>query len=107
MNNNNPGHTSNALLLETSVSWQDKHTVFSRAEWVQKDELFEAPSPQAGTEYNVGKLSVGYIYDIPLAEHLKIGIGGLGSVYALPNGLDQSYGQDPASAMAFIRLKIK
>jgi plastocyanin len=107
MNNNNPGHTSNALLLETSVSWQDKHTVFSRAEWVQKDELFEDPSPQAGTEYNVGKLSVGYIYDIPLAEHLKIGIGGLGSVYALPNGLDKSYGQDPASGMAFIRLKIK
>lgn len=107
MNNNNPGHTSNALLLETSVSWQDKHTVFSRAEWVQKDELFEAPAPQAGTQYNVGKLSVGYIYDIPLAEHLKIGIGGLGSVYALPQGLDQTYGRDPASAMAFIRLKIK
>lgn len=107
MNNNSPGHTSNALLLETSVSWQDKHTVFGRAEWVQKGELFEAPAPEAGNEYNVGKLSVGYIRDIPLAKHLKLGVGGLASVYALPAGLDSSYGQDPASAMAFIRLKIK
>jgi plastocyanin len=108
LDDNNPGHATNAALLESTLTLHDRHTLFGRAEWVQKDELFEAPDPRAGEVFNVGKLSAGYIYDIPIAKHLKIGIGGLGSIYALPDRVEENaYGSGPASAMAFIRLKLK
>jgi plastocyanin len=42
-----------------------------------------------------------------LTEHVKFGIGGLGSIYALPDSLDDAYGRDPASAMIFARIKLK
>jgi hypothetical protein len=107
LNNNNPGKENHAVLLETALAWQDKHTVFGRAEWVQKDELFEETEPQAGNRFNVGKLSVGYIRDFSITDHVKLGVGGLGSVYALPGSLDDAYGRDPASGMVFVRLKSK
>ncbi len=107
MNNSNPGRINHAVLLESAVEWQDRHTVFGRAEWVQKDELFHEREPQTGDVFNVGKLSLGYIRDFPIVKHVTFGIGGLGSVYALPNRLDDAYGRDPASAMAFARIKIR
>jgi hypothetical protein len=107
LNSNDPGDSTNAVLLESAYAWQDQHTLFGRAEWVQKEELFHEDEPQHGEKFNVGKLSLGYVYDIPVAEHVKLGIGGLGSVYALPDSLDDAYGRDPVSGMAFVRLKLK
>ena len=52
------------------------------------------------------KFSLGYIYDFHVAEHVKLGIGGLASRYIVPKGLDLAYGSDPTSFMTFIRLKI-
>jgi hypothetical protein len=54
----------------------------------------------------VMKLSVGGIYDIPLVDHLKFGIGGLVSKYGVPAGLTPFYGSDPTSYMVFFRLKV-
>jgi hypothetical protein len=56
--------------------------------------------------FAVSKLSLGYIYDIPIAEHVKLGFGGLGSLYDLPGALDSSYGSSPTSYMLFMRLKV-
>lgn len=107
LNDNHPGKALNAVLLESEYTLRDTHTFFGRAEYAQKDELFTAPSPLAGETFDVGKLSLGYIYDFPLAPHLKIGLGGLGSVYALPDKIEPAYGSGPVSAMVFVRLKIK
>jgi hypothetical protein len=41
-----------------------------------------------------------------VAEHLKLGLGGLGSVYDLPNALKPAYGGTPVSFMIFLRLKL-
>jgi hypothetical protein len=101
-----PGPSIDAWLLESAVNW-NRHTVFARAERDQKNELFEAPSPLEGEVFNVGKLSVGYIYDIPVAEHLSLGLGALGSVYDLPPRIEPFYGSSPASWMGFVRLKIR
>jgi hypothetical protein len=60
-----------------------------------------------GETFNVGKLSVGYIYDVPVAEHLSLGLGAVGSVYDLPSRLDPFYGSAPTSYMGFVRLKIR
>jgi hypothetical protein len=54
----------------------------------------------------VHKVSAGAIYDFHLADHVKLGVGGLVSKYAIPSGLLPSYGRDPTSFMAFVRLKL-
>lgn len=101
------GDSLNAYLLESAYTFKERHTIFTRAEHVQKDELFEAPDPFAGDIFNVGKLAVGYVYDIPVHEHLKIGIGGMVDAYAQSERLESRYGEDPVSTLAFIRLKIE
>jgi hypothetical protein len=97
-----PGVTTNTYLLESAISVAQRHIFFGRAERADKHELL----PLADTKFQVGKLSAGYIYDIPIAQHLKVGIGGLVSKYSLPSDLQSSYGSSPTSYMIFARLKI-
>jgi len=105
---NRPGHTLDGFLLESSVVLQDTHTIFGRAERVNEDELLantlglETPEPI----FTPTKFSLGYIYDFHVADHVKLGIGGLGTRYIVSKGLDTAYGSDPTSFMAFVRLKI-
>lgn len=104
-NDDAPGHMLDAFLLESAVSWYE-HTIFARAENVQKDELFQPPSPLAGDVFRVSTLSLGYVYDIPVVAHLKLGFGAMGSVYALPSAIQPAYGSSPLSYMLSTRLKI-
>ena len=101
---NHPGHTLDGFLLESSALLADTHTIFGRAERVDEDELLG--HSESAAIFTPTKFSVGYIYDFHLAEHVKLGIGGLGSRYIVPNGLDSVYGSNPTSFMAFVRLKI-
>ena len=102
---NRPGHTLDAWLAESELKPDSRDTFFARAERVQEDELFTAASALAGQVFGVGKLSVGYIRDWPLAEHLKLGIGGLVSAYGLSGQVQTAY-DDPHSYMLFLRLKL-
>lgn len=101
-----PGHALNAFLAESAVTLQATHTVFTRLERVQEDELFTGVLPLAGEVLGVTKLSVGYIHDWPLAPHLYFGLGGLISLYDLPAAANPVYG-NPHSYMAFARLKLE
>lgn len=105
-NDKQPATTTDAFLLESAFRVFTQHTLFARTEHVEKDELFEAPNPLAGQIFDVGKLSVGYIYDIPIVEHVSFGLGGLGSVYSYPDRVDQAYGNSPMSYILFARLKL-
>jgi len=105
-NYTNPGPTLDAFLLESAVNW-GRHTVFARAENAQKNELFEPPSPLAGAAYRVSSFSLGYVYDIPVAKHLALGLGGLATISALPSAIQSAYGDSPAGLMGFVRLKIR
>jgi uncharacterized cupredoxin-like copper-binding protein len=100
------GHeATDAYLLESAIAISGVHTFFGRAERAGKDELFPEGDPLADRTFTVGKLTLGYVYDIPVARHLKIGVGGLMSHYALPGDLEPSYG-NPTSYMVFARVKI-
>ncbi len=105
-NVNQPGNTLDAVLLESAASWHN-HTVFARAENAQKDELFAAPSPLAGRVFDVSSVSLGYVYDIPFVDHLKLGLGAVGTVYDLPAAIQPAYGSGPVSYMLFTRLKLE
>jgi hypothetical protein len=101
---NRPGNTLDGFLLESTVVLQDTHTVFGRVERVDEDELLGLAG--AAPIFTPAKISLGYIYDFHLAEHLKLGIGALASRYIVPKGLDAAYGSDPTSFMTFLRLKV-
>jgi len=105
-NNNQPGKTLNAYLLESAIGWY-RHTIFARAENTEKDELFAAGDPLQGRKFDVSKFSVGYIYDVPVGEHLSLGLGALGSLYGLPSALEPAYGSSPSSYMVFTRVKLR
>jgi hypothetical protein len=105
-NAKHPGEATNVFLVESTYRLS-RHTVFARGEKAQKDELF-ASGPLAHRVFDVGKLSVGYIYDFPRVRHLAVGAGGLGSGHFLPGELEASYGsRNPTSFMLFVRAELR
>lgn len=91
---------TNTYLLESSLRQGENHTVFARLEYADKNEL------TADEEiHRVGKLSLGYVYDVP-SERYKVGFGGLVSRYRIPSELKDEYG-NPTSFMVFARVKLK
>jgi hypothetical protein len=105
-NYNEPGHVLDGFLLESALNL-GRHTFFARAENAQKDELFLPPSPLDGRVFGVSEATLGYVYDIPLAHHLALGLGVQGTLDALPSTLSFAYGDDPTGFMPFVRLKLR
>ena len=104
-NDKQPGDVTNAVLLESAISW-NAHTIFGRAEHAEKDELFDEANPLHHGTFGVSKFSLGYVYDIPITQHVKLGVGAVGSAHAFPDELDPYYGSDPLSGTVFTRLKL-
>jgi hypothetical protein len=98
------GQKLDAYLLESAIGYYG-HTVFARAENDAKNELFPPGHPLEGQVFHVTTFTLGYVYDIPIGEHLSLGFGALGSLYSLPDALKPAYGS-PASTMLFTRLKL-
>ena len=94
------------FLVESAFN-RGRSTVFARAENAQKNELFEPPNPLAGRIFRVAEFSLGYVYDIPVAKHLALGLGLVGTVDALPSPIQPAYGGSPTSVIGFVRLKIR
>jgi len=103
-NDRNPGRATNSYLLESAVTLDDRNTVFARVEQQQNDELGDHGS--GGTVFNVGKVSLGYIWDGVRIETFRGGVGILGSLSRVPHELNLDYGETPFSGMAFLRVKI-
>jgi hypothetical protein len=96
------GHADDAWVAEASV----KHagwTLFGRGERVRNRELLGLDGPA----YRVGKVSVGAIRDFRVANHLKLGAGGLLAVDFMPHAIAPLYGgANHIGTMAFVRLKL-
>lgn len=106
-NVNHPGHTLDAFLLESALNIFRSHTVFTRLERVDKDELFLEPNPFAGKVFTIYKASLGYVYDLLLIPKIKIGMGIVGGLYFLPSRLERAYGEHPYSFMIFARIRTR
>ncbi|HVE13338.1 MAG TPA: hypothetical protein VNI01_08100 [Elusimicrobiota bacterium] len=105
VNRNRPGRSTSAVLLESALRLSGRHTVLGRAEWVEKDELFES-GPRLGETFDVSKLSLGYVYDLLPWGRSQWGAGVLGSIDVLPRSLRGSYGPLPGSVLLFLRAKL-
>jgi hypothetical protein len=102
-----PGRTLDGFLLETAATW-GRQTIFARAETVTKDDLFFGASPLAGQAFHVSEASLGFVYDLPVARHVALGLGVQGAVNLVPATLKTAYGsEDPTGVMPFLRLKIR
>jgi len=104
---NMPGHRLDAALFESAASY-GADTVFFRAEYAQKDELFDddPTSPLYGRMFDVADYTTGYFHTFPLLKGLAFDAGGLFSRYTLPTALNATYGADPVSFMLFTRVRI-
>ena len=102
-NRDQPGAVLQAWLLESGLGL-GPHTLFARAETVQKGDLV----PGSDAIVRVSEMTLGYVFDIPVARHVALGLGIQGTVDAVPSSLKAAYGaQNPTGVMPFVRLKIR
>ena len=106
-NRNRPGETLDGFLLESAMELHEKHTLFLRAERVEKDELFPESDPRAGDVFEVSQLDAGYRYDFWKRGHLVTGIGAVGMISLVPRAIEDAYGNQPTSGMVFARAGLR
>jgi len=94
------GLSENAGLAEMEYKPAPAWTLFARAETIESTELV----PPAGLLRGAGEFSLGGVHDWPIADHWKIGLGGLYAFDFAPSSTRASYGADPHGAMGFARL---
>ena len=96
-------HNDDGVAAEASLK-HNGWTVFSRGEWVENRELLGLiPTPG----YRVGKVSLGAVRDIQVADHMAVGTGALFSLNFVPDALAPFYGShNPTAVMGFVRLKL-
>jgi hypothetical protein len=89
--NEESGHGSNALLIETNVTLQDRDSVFGRFEVAGKTahDLAVAESDEA---FTVAKLQGGYTRYLDAWREFKPGIGASLSAGFVPEPLESAYG---------------
>src|SRR5947199_8656 len=102
-----PGEMLDGFMLESAVIVKKTYTLFLRAERLAETELHHDVPALHDRVLLVNKVSVGGIYDFYRTEHVRAGIGGLVSRYALPDELKPLYGSDPTSGMIFGRIKVQ
>jgi hypothetical protein len=117
-NMRDPGTSTDAWLVESAAT-HGRHTLFGRAERLENDELFGhgdhgethldghlEETGHAGEVFNVGKVSLGYLYDAIVTDSWKTGVGLVGSVALIPSEIQDDYGDRPVSWMGFLRIRI-
>jgi hypothetical protein len=102
---------SSSVLLESEVVLDARHTLFGRAEWVEKSAAdlvvdvapFGFPSDRS---FGVGALTLGYIRDFARLGAGTLGLGAMGTLNVVPSALEPAYGsRTPLGAFVFLRVR--
>lgn len=106
-NDNEPGNTLNAVLLESAYRFRMRHSLLGRAEWAQEDELVphvHVPGQIAALPVTeVARVSVGYLYDFIAGPSGRLGVGVVASMNFVDDVLEPFYGGDPAGYSLYLR----
>src|SRR5438874_4814938 len=103
--------TTQSLLVESEAVLSRSHTVFGRAELVQKtaqDLALSSPTTGFAPDrvFNIGALSLGYITDFMRWSGATLGLGAMGTLNVVPGNLQGSYGsRTPLGGWIFLRLR--
>lgn len=96
-----------SYLAETNLEFGNGHTVFGRAEYVDKtaDDLVLGANPPART-FNVGELTGGYLYEFDRIGTVRTGLGVRAAVNFVPSSLVSVYGsRNPTGFAIFVRFR--
>lgn len=101
---------SHSILLETEAMLNARHTVFGRAEVVQKSaeelSLDGTAGFAADRSFTVGELSLGYIRDVARFGAGTLGVGAMGTLNVVPSALEPAYGsRTPLGGLIFLRVR--
>lgn len=96
-----------SLLLESNVQFDQRNSVFGRAEWVQKSaEELVVPGAAPDAHYNVAGLVLGYVREVAAYRGASLGLGVRGSLDFVPQGLEATYGtRTPAGVALYARVR--
>jgi hypothetical protein len=101
-----------AILLESSLTLDERHTFFGRGEWAEKSgtaggHSHESPaSAQDALLNSVGALAVGYTIHLPPFQGWLAGVGARTSMSFLPADLEPIYqGRTPTGFTVFVNLR--
>lgn len=100
-------HMEPSYLLESNLELGGAHSVFGRAEYVQKGagDLVLGPTGPTG-EFNIGSLVGGYVYEFDRAGNVRTGIGGRASINFVPSALEPYYGsRTPRGLAVYVRFR--
>jgi hypothetical protein len=92
----------NSYLVESVLPIKHTNIITGRVELADKDELFAG-----ALTFRVGAYTIGYTRDIDLFRNIETGIGANFSAYSLPGAIKPYYGNHPAGANIFIRLRLR
>ncbi|HWY62034.1 MAG TPA: hypothetical protein VNW15_09065 [Rhizomicrobium sp.] len=93
------GVNENGGLVEAEFKPDDAWTLLARGENIGSDELVPGPRVRGAGEFTLGA-----IHDWSVADHFRLGLGGIYSFDFAPSSPATPYGGGPHGAMAFVRL---
>ena len=105
------GANTNGYLAESTLRFADNNRVWTRTENVDRTTdllLGKQPEPPGFQEQFLARVqaySFGYDRDFPLVKGLSTAVGGQVTFYAKPGFLTPVYGQHPAGAILFVRIR--
>jgi hypothetical protein len=106
-NNPSMGPGTYASLLESTLLLDDTHTIFGRAEALQKSgHDLALPADMTNETFGIAALSAGYVYDFHPPGPLVTGIGVVGTVNFIGSTLGDIYDtRTPWGGMVFVRVR--
>ncbi len=106
-NDPSEGPATNAGLGEAALMLRREHTVFTRAELLEKTgHDLALPEAMENETFGIASFSAGYVYDATRLGHVVPGIGFVGTLNAIGDNLEPFYGtRTPWGAMVFVRLR--
>ncbi|HYE58095.1 MAG TPA: hypothetical protein VD948_06300, partial [Rhodothermales bacterium] len=94
-------HSGHSVVLESDLT-QGPLALFGRAEYVQKHG--EELGVVAHELFGISSLTLGAAHRIARLSGVDAMLGATGTAYAVPEGLQEAYGEQPFSAQVFLRL---
>jgi hypothetical protein len=88
------GESTNAMLMESAVSFSDRHLFFGRIEWAEKlgHELGLEEASLSDRQFDLAAVAAGYTLQVAPVAGWQPGIGARGSLSFVPAGLEAAYG---------------
>jgi hypothetical protein len=102
-----PSQVQDGFLIEATVRLGGRHLVFTRAERVQKDELFPGLDPFHARVFPIGSVQLGYLYDLWSRGPIAFRAGGAAGIAHVPEFIQPDYGRRPFSYWILAQARLR